>query len=94
MNYRLWFCTVLLTPLELKLSLNKPLSVISGQFSSNSAITTQLPPTITWGKKFILPPFGNYIHTVNEQHFKIFASEDTTRVNIQCSTNRLKMVNS
>ena len=68
---------------------NKPLSVISGQFSSYGAITTQLPPTITWGKTFILPPLGNYIHYINEQHFKVIASEDTTRVDIQCNTDRL-----
>ena len=75
---------------------NKPLSVISGQFSFRSAFTTQLPPTITWGKTFILPPLSNYMHTVNEQHFRIIASEDTTRVDIQCNTDRLinaKLVN-
>ena len=68
---------------------NKPLSVISGQFSFRSAITTQLPPTITWGKTFILPPLGRYIHNINEQHFKVIASENTTRVDIQCNTDRL-----
>ena len=67
---------------------NKPLSVISGQFSSNNAITTQLPPTITWGKTFILSPFGSY-NDINEQHFKVIASEDTTRVDIQCNSDRL-----
>ena len=68
---------------------NKPLSVISGQFSSNDVITTQVPPTITWGKTFILPPLGNYIHYINEQNFKVIASEETTRVDIQCNTDRL-----
>ena len=68
---------------------NKPLSVINGQFSSNGAITTQLPPTITWGKTFILPPLGRYIHYIKEQHFKVIASEDTTRVDIQCNNDRL-----
>ena len=68
---------------------NKPLSVISGQFSSDDAITTQLPPTITWGKTFILPPLGNYIHYINEQNFKVIASKNTTRVDIQCNTDRL-----
>ena len=72
-----------------KLISNKPLSVISGQFGFHSAITTQVPPTITWGKTFILPPFGDYIHDINEQHFKVIASEDTTRVDIQCNTDRL-----
>ena len=68
---------------------NKPLSVISGQFSSDDAITTQLPPTITWGKTFILPPLGNYLHYINEQNFKVIASKNTTRVDIQCNTDRL-----
>ena len=68
---------------------NKPLSVITGQFSSNGLTTTQLPPTITWGKTFILPPLGRYIHYIKEQHFKVIASEDTTRVDIQCNTDRL-----
>ena len=68
---------------------NKPLSVISGQFSFRSAITTQLPPTITWGKTFILPSLGRYIHYIKEQHFKVIASENTTRVDIQCNTDRL-----
>ena len=67
---------------------NKPLSVISGQFSSHSTITTQLPPTITWGKTFILPPFGNSMNIVNEQHFKVIASENITRVDIQCNTTK------
>ena len=67
---------------------NKPLSVISGQFGFHSAITTQLPPTITWGKTFILPCLGNYIHYINEQHFKVIASKNTTRVDIQCNTDR------
>ena len=45
---------------------DKPLSVISGQFSFRSAITTQLPPTITWGKTFILPPLvDTYIIYMN-----------------------------
>ena len=72
-----------------KVIFNKPLSVISGQFGFHRAITTQLPPTIFWGKTFILPLFGNYMHTVNEQHFKVIASEDTTGVDIQCNTDRL-----
>ena len=72
-----------------KIISNKPLSVISGQFGFRSAITTQLPPTITWGKTFILPSLGKYINDMNEQHFKVIASEDTTRVDIQCNTDRL-----
>ena len=68
---------------------NKPLSVISGQFSSNGLTTTQLPPTITWGKTFILPPLDNYIHYIIKQDFEVIASEDTTRVHIQCNTDRL-----
>ena len=68
---------------------NKPLSVITGQFSSNGLTTTQLPPTITWGKTFILPPLGSYIHYINRQNFKVIASEDTTRIDIQCNTDRL-----
>ena len=68
---------------------NKPLSVISGQFSLNGLTTTQLPPTITWGKTFILPPLGNYIRYIIKQGFKVIASEDTTRVDIQCNTDRL-----
>ena len=68
---------------------NKPLSVISGQFSSNGLTTTQLPPTITWGKTFILPPLGSYIHYINIQDFKVIAPEDTNRIDIQCNTDRL-----
>ena len=68
---------------------NKPLSVINGQFGFHSAITTQVPPTITWGKTFILPPLGKYIHDMNEPHFKVIASENNTRVDIQCNADRL-----
>ena len=62
MNYRLWFCTVMTDTTGTKVISNKPLSVISGQFSSKDVITTQVPPTITWGKTFILPPLGSYLH--------------------------------
>ena len=72
-----------------KIISNKPLSVISGQFSSNGLTTTQLPPTITWEKTFILPPLGSYIYYIIKQDFKVIASEDTTRVHIQCNTDRL-----
>ena len=69
---------------------NKPLSFISGQFGFHSAITTQLPPTITWGKTFILPPLFNYTFYINkQQHLKVIASEDTTRADIQCNTDSL-----
>ena len=89
MNYRLWFWYSTTDTTGTKAISNKPLSVISGQFGFHSAITTQVPPTITWGKTFILPIFGNYTYNINDQHFKVIASENTTRVDIQCNTDRL-----
>ena len=75
-----------------KIISNKPLTVISGHsctqipagFGVCDAITTQVPPTITWGKKFILPPLSE---RTNGQRYKIIASENNTEIYIHCNRN-------
>ena len=75
-----------------KIFSNKPLTVISGHsctkvpadFGVCDAITTQIPPTITWGKTFILPPLSD---RTNGQRYKIIASENNTEINIHCNGN-------
>ena len=75
-----------------KIVSNKPLTVISGHSCTNipagfaycDAITTQVPPTITWGKTFILPPLSE---RKNGQRYKIIASENNTEINIHCNKN-------
>ena len=77
-----------------KIISNKPLTVISGHsctkvpvgFGVCDAITTQIPPTITWGKTFILPPLSD---CTNGQRYKIIASENNTEINIHCNRNTL-----
>ena len=77
-----------------KIVSNKPLTVISGHsctkvpasFGVCDAITTQVPPTITWGKTFILPPLSD---RTNGQRYKIIASENNTEINIHCNGNTL-----
>ena len=77
-----------------KIISNKPLTVISGHsctkvptgFGVCDAITTQIPPTITWGKTFILPPLSD---RTNGQRYKIIASENNTEINIHCNGNTL-----
>ena len=77
-----------------KIISNKPLTVISGHsctkvptgFGVCDAITTQVPPTITWGKTFILPPLSD---CTNGQRYKIIASENNTEINIHCNGNTL-----
>ena len=77
-----------------KIVSNKPLTVISGHSCTKiprsinhhycDAITTQVPPTINWGKTFILPPLSA---RKNGQRYKIIASENNTKIDLQCSDN-------
>ena len=70
---------------------DKPLTVISGHecsavpimFGGCDHVAIQIPPTVTWGKKFILTPHGG---RTSGQYFKLIASENTTTVIHNCDS--------
>lgn len=72
-----------------KITSNRPLTIISGHEASrvpagiNDAdpIVTQLTPTITWGKTFLLAPHAG---RSNGQSFKIIATDSNTTANHTC----------
>ena len=72
---------------------NKPLTVISGHecgqiplgFGYCEHMTQQIPPTITWGKQFLLVPFE---HRQSGQYTKLVTSQDHTTINISCNGSR------
>ena len=69
---------------------NKPLTVISGHECGQVPLgagycehmTQQIPPTITWGKQFLLVPFE---HRQSGQYTKLVTSQDHTRITISCN---------
>ena len=69
---------------------NKPLTVISGHECANvpanqqycEHITEHIPPTATWGKSFLLVPFGG--RNVG-QYYKVVASMDETSFTLTCN---------
>ena len=71
---------------------DSPLTVISGHeasrvpagFSDADPIVTQLTPTTTWGKKFLLPP---HMGRSNGQSYKVIATNNKTIAVRTCGTN-------
>ena len=80
---------------------NKPLTVISGHecgqvplgIDSCDHMTQQIPPTVTWGKQFLLVPFE---HRQSGQYTKLVTSQDHTTITISCngSTTNVVIINS
>ena len=68
---------------------DKPLTVISGNecgFVPDNVfncdhLTEQIPPTVTWGKQFLLTPYAGR----SRQYYKIIAAENDTTINYTCS---------
>ena len=56
-------------------------------------ITQQIPPTVTWGKQFLLVPFE---HRQSGQYTKLVTSQDLTTITISCneSTTNVVIINS
>ena len=58
---------------------NKPLNVVSGHECGNvpknvaycEHLTEQIPPTVTWGRQFLLTPYSGR----SGQYYKILAAE-------------------
>jgi hypothetical protein len=74
------------------ISSDKPLTVISGHECGNipeyvrycEHLTVQIPPTVEWGKQFLLTPYSKK----PIQYYKIIAMESQTMFNFKCgSTN-------
>ena len=70
---------------------NQPLTVVSGHaygeieydvhICCGNHVSEQIPPTVTWGKKFILTPYkGRKV----SQEFKLIASENSTTIMHNC----------
>ena len=75
-----------------KIISDSPLTIISGQelaqvqagtFDADT-IVTQLTPTITWGKTFLLPP---HMGQNNGQSYKVIATNNKTNAIKTCGTN-------
>ena len=70
---------------------NHPLTVVSGHECGNipydvgacDHVSDQIPPTVTWGKKFILTPYKD---RTAGQYFKLIASENTTTIMHNCDS--------
>ena len=75
-----------------KIISDNPLTIISGHEAARvpagtgdaDPIVTQLTPTITWGKTFLLPP---HIGRNNGQSYKMIATNNKTNVVRTCGTN-------
>ena len=66
---------------------DKPLTVISGHECGNvpsvcccEHLTMQIPPTVTWGKEFLLTPYASR----PAQYYKIIAAEQDTSIKYTC----------
>ena len=66
---------------------NKPLTVISGHECGNvhdilycEHLTEQIPPTVNWGKQFLLTPYS----ARPIQYYKVIAAEAETTYNLTC----------
>ena len=73
-----------------KIVSNKPLTVVSGHECSYvpsdkqscDAISVQVPPTATWGTKFLLTPHGG---RTGGQYYKMVAAESNTTITHNCN---------
>ena len=76
----------------IKIISDSPLTIISGHEAARvpagtddaDPIVTQLTPTITWGKTFLLSP---HIGRTNGQSYKVIATNNKTNAVKTCSTN-------
>ena len=77
-----------------KIISDSPLTIISGHEAARvpagtfdaDTIVTQLTPTITWGKTFLLPP---HIGRSNGQSYKVIATDNKTNAVKTCDTNSI-----
>ena len=68
---------------------DKPLTVVSGHECGNvpdnvaycEHISEQIPPTVTWGKQFLLTPYAGR----PRQYYKIIAAESETTIKYKCN---------
>ena len=75
---------------------DKPLTVISGHECANvpthsrycDHISVQIPPTITWGQRFLLTPFGN---RTAGQYYKMIAGRRNVTVEQTCVSGKYIM---
>ena len=75
-----------------KIISDSPLTIISGHEAARvpagifdaDTIVTQLTPTITWGKTFLLPP---HMGRNNGQSYKVIATNNKTKAVKTCGTN-------
>ena len=73
-----------------KIVSDKPLTVVSGHECSNvpqnigacEATSVQVPPTATWGTKFLLTPHGG---RTGGQYYKMVAAEANTTITDNCN---------
>ena len=76
---------------------NKPLTVISGHECGQVPLgvgycehmTQQIPPTVTWGKQFLLVPFE---HRQSGQYTKLVTSQDHTTITTSCNGSTTNVV--
>ena len=69
---------------------DKPLTVISGHecayipinVTACEQLTEQIPPTVTWGKRFLLTPYAGR----SRRYYKIIAADNKTTLTYRCST--------
>ena len=70
---------------------NQPLTVVSGHECGNipsnndycDHVSEQIPPTVTWGKRFILTPYKD---RTAGQYFKLIASQNSTTITTNCES--------
>ena len=69
---------------------DKPLTVISGHecayipvnVTACEQLIEQIPPTVTWGKRFLLTPYAGR----SRRYYKIIAADNKTTLTYRCST--------
>ena len=77
---------------------DKPLTVIGGHECGTvprntdfcEHMTTQIPPTVAWGKQYLLSPYQG---RTSGQYYRIIAAEDETVVTNSCSESRTLLFN-
>ena len=75
-----------------KIVSDKPLTVITGHQCAQIPSTTgfceplyiHLPPTINWGRSFLMAPFGG---RTADQYYKVVTSEESTTIHYRCGSN-------
>ena len=75
-----------------KIVSDRPLTVITGHQCAQIPSTTgfceplyiHLPPTINWGRSFLMAPFGG---RTADQYYKVVTSVDSTTIHYRCGSN-------